>query len=161
MKHIIFLLDMSGSMTSRIDETLKGYNTFISEISNKTETCVSLYTFNSECKNIYKEILVTDIEPLTTKNYTPCGNTALFDSMGHIFSTHTDTSTLVVLTDGFENASWNYTKKHVKDLIRLSDWTVIYIGADIDCANEIGIRNSVEYHGDDTASAFQFASQTI
>jgi len=161
MKHIIFLLDMSGSMSSRIIETLDGYNTFISEISNKSETCVSLYTFNSECKNVYKEIPVKDIKPLTNEDYIPHGNTALFDSMGHIFSTHTDTSTLVVLTDGFENASWNYTKKHVKDLIRISDWTVIYIGADIECANEIGIRNSVEYTGDDTASAFRFASQTI
>lgn len=160
MKHIHFLLDMSGSMSVRIPETLDGYNTFISNISKEQETCVSLYTFNCECKPVYREIPLNDVPILTSENYEPYGNTALFDAMGSIISLN-EPATLVVLTDGFENASFMYSKDSIKELIESSEWNIIYIGADLECANDIGVRKSMEYFGDDTAKAFEFASQSI
>ena len=52
----------------------------------------------------------------------------------------------IITTDGYENASHNYTKEQIKEMIQgHSNWEFMYIGADIDSyseGNSIGIKSS-------------------
>jgi len=52
----------------------------------------------------------------------------------------------IITTDGLENASKEYNKEQIKELIKgHSNWEFIYIGANIDSyaeGNELGIKKS-------------------
>jgi hypothetical protein len=123
---------------------------------------MSLYTFNDKCQCVYKDVPIEKVEALSMKNYVPYGSTALYDAMGEVLKTYLDTpGTLVVLTDGQENSSSMYTKSHVKDLITVSKLDVIYVGVDIDDANELGIKTTLEYDRENTQGMFRHVSESV
>lgn len=153
----VFLLDKSGSMESRISDTIGGFNTFVNEQKQFGGT-LTLYTFSDRLNCVFRDVPIDDVKPLD--NYAPSGNTALYDAMGEILNIHED-GTLAVLTDGEENASRRYTKAHVKDLIKRSRMNVIYFGADIEDAAELGIKNAHYYNGDRTPETFRMLSQEV
>ncbi len=155
----IFLLDKSGSMEMRLEDTIGGFNAFVRDQVTSGGT-MSLYTFSDTCTCEYKDIPIEDVKQLTHETYVPQGSTALFDSMGHILKNHKD-GFFVILTDGHENSSKTYTKAHIKDLIALSKLEILYIGADIEEANEIGITNTLFYNGEHTRDALRTASQSV
>lgn len=155
----VFLLDKSGSMQSRVSDTIGGFNSFVDEQMKEGGT-LSLYTFSDRLTNVYRAIPIKDVKPLTPSDYIPSGNTALYDAMGTILNTH-NTGTLVVMTDGEENASRKYTKAHVKDLIARSKLNIIYAGADIDDAVELGVHSVHHYDGQRTPEMFRLLSQEL
>lgn len=153
----VFLLDSSGSMYSRIADTIGGFNSFVDEQKTQGGT-LSLYTFSNKLKCVFKDVPIDQVTPL--KEYHPSGNTALYDAMGEVLNMHED-GTLVVMTDGEENSSKTYTKAHVKDLIKKSKMNVIYAGADIDDAIDLGIKNTHHYDGARTPEMFRMLSQEV
>jgi hypothetical protein len=155
----VFLLDKSGSMQSRVADTIGGFNTLVSEQMNEGGT-MSLYTFSDKLTCEYTGVPIKDVKPMTAEDYKPSGNTALYDAMGDILNKH-DTGTFVVMTDGEENASRKYTKAHVKDLIARSKLTIIYAGADIEDAVELGVHSVHHYDGHRTPEMFRLLSQEI
>lgn len=156
MKRVV-LLDKSGSMESRISDTLGGFKTFVDDQKQLGGT-LSLYTFSDSMNCVYRDVPIEEVNPLV--DYKPSGNTALYDAMGEILNTHED-GTLAVITDGEENASKTYTRAHVKDLIKRSRMNVIYFGADIDDAVELGIKNTHHYDGARTPEMFRMLSQEV
>ena len=157
----IFLLDKSGSMDAVLDDTIGGFNSFVREQVSLGGT-LTLYTFSDTCKCEYRDVPISDVKPLTRDTYVPNGNTALYDSMGQILKDYQDKEgTFVILTDGQENSSRKYTKRHIKDLIELSKLDVMYVGVDIDSATDMGIRNTVSYDPARTPEMFRLVSESV
>ena len=155
----VFLLDKSGSMEPRIDDTVGGFNSFLDE-QKKDGGALTLYTFSDKLTCEYRDKDIGDVSPMKRTDYIPGGNTALYDAMGEILNTH-DEGTFVILTDGEENSSRKYTKAHVKDLITRTKMTVIYAGADINDAAELGVHSVHHYDGHRTPEIFRLLSQEL
>lgn len=159
----IFLLDKSGSMELRLDDTIGGFNAFVREQVPLGGT-LSLYTFSDKCECVYKDVPIENVEMLTRDTYVPEGCTALYDSMGKIlkeYSKDCENGTFVVLTDGQENSSKKFTKNHVKDLVELSKLDVIYVGVDLEDASEMGIQTTMMYDGHNTPDMFRCVSESV
>jgi len=80
---------------------------------------------------------------LTMETFQPRGMTALLDAIGSTIKNWTGSAnpTVIILTDGFENASKTYSKAHIKDLIEQKTkegWTFVYLGANQDAFTEAG-----------------------
>jgi hypothetical protein len=142
----VFLLDRSGSMESCWDDTIGGFNAFLSEQKADGGT-LTLIQFDHEYNMAYERVKIDEVTALTRETYTPRGSTALLDAIGRLIKDWKVTSnpSVVILTDGLENSSHKFTKDHIKDLIEQKTkdgWTFAYLGANQDAfaeASSIGI----------------------
>jgi hypothetical protein len=152
-------------MEERLEDTIGGFNSFIRNLhENSPEALVSLYTFSDKCTCEYSGVPVGEVKFMSRDTYVPSGNTALLDSMGKVLKdVGKDAEGLfVVLTDGYENASRKYTKEHVKDLILLHPkLQVKYIGADLEQAGDLGIKDTIKYEGSNTPGIFRMLSESV
>lgn len=146
------LLDRSGSMESCRDTTIDAFNEYVMGLrrSDDVDARLSLTIFDSQSIDA-----VQHVEPaksfieLSRHNYVPRASTPLLDAIGYAVARTDDVAlrtgekvSLVILTDGQENAS----KEHTKDTIRklLTDrqdnkgWLVTFLGADVDAFTEAG-----------------------
>ena len=172
------ILDRSGSMCDCAHQAVSGFNEQIQQIKSlqerypEQEFRVSLTTFNDEMtlavdrekvKSV-KELYVAGWSNRSRKKggmeYRPDGCTALYDAIGHSI-THLrkevdaevarDEATVVVviITDGWENASQEYSYAAIQRLIgeleETEDWTFSYLGATPD-AVEIAIDLNIKAH---------------
>ena len=147
---LIFLIDRSGSMYGSEKDTMGGFNSFIEKEKQKgLKTYVTTILFDDGYEMLYKRKDINEINQLTEKEYYVRGTTALLDAIGKTITSlnnEIDNNVLfVIMTDGMENASREYSKQQIKNLIKNHDWEFIYIGADIDSyteASHIGINRS-------------------
>ena len=147
---LIFIMDRSGSMCGSEKDTIGGFNSFIQkEIKKELNTKVTVVLFDHEYEVLYKRKPIHEVPELTDKEYWVRGSTALLDAIGRTINTldkEIDNKTLVVImTDGYENASHEYTKQQIQNLISNHNWEFLYIGADIDSyaeAANFGFRKS-------------------
>jgi Mg-chelatase subunit ChlD len=138
----VFILDRSGSMETCWTDTIGGFNSFLKDQKAMGGT-LTLIQFDHEYLESYKRKAIEDVEPLTTETYKPRGSTALLDAIGQTIKNWDGTGhpSIVILTDGLENASHKFTKAHVKDLIEQKTkegWTFAYLGANQDAFAEAG-----------------------
>lgn len=138
----VVILDRSGSMEACRDDTIGGFNAFLREQQAEGGT-LSLIQFDHEYMVVYPATPITAVQPLTAQTFVPRGGTALLDAIGKtIKDVDPDTRpTVVILTDGQENSSKEYTKAHIKDLIEQKTkegWTFVYLGANQDAFAEAG-----------------------
>jgi Mg-chelatase subunit ChlD len=79
----------------------------------------------------------------TMPNYRPNGNTALLDAIGktiqsveHQMKSPEDSAVIIILTDGYENASRIFTLQQIRAMISSKEatgrWTFSYLGATLD-----------------------------
>lgn len=92
---------------------------------------------------------IREVSELTPREYFVRGSTALLDAIGKtITSLENEINNkvlFVIMTDGRENSSIEFSKSKIKSMIENHDWEFIFIGADIDSyseASSIGIRKS-------------------
>ena len=97
----------------------------------------------------YKRKSINDVNPLTREEYYVRGSTALLDAIGKTITSldkEIDNKVLfVIMTDGRENSSIEFSKTQISNMIKNHSWEFIFIGADIDSYSEagsIGIRKS-------------------
>lgn len=138
---IIFIMDRSGSMTGFSEDTIGGFNSFIEKEKDKDiNTYVTTILFDNDYEILYERKEINKVEKLTEKEYWPRGSTALLDAIGKTitsFERKIDGKALVVImTDGYENASVEFSKKQIKEMIDKHDWEFIYLGAEIDSYSE-------------------------
>jgi len=156
--------DESGSMSGLESDTIGGFNSMI-EKEKKLDAKVNVTTvlFNDKIDTIYSREDIRRIKPLTDKEYEVGGTTALLDAVGSTILKvartegveNEDTKVVfVIITDGLENASEEFTREKVKQMIsdkqEKAGWDFIYLGANIDAAEEadaIGVdrENAVTY----------------
>lgn len=146
---VIFLLDRSGSMGGIEKDTIGGYNSYIDSQRGKNVK-VTTILFDDKYEVLHNRVDVDNIKKLTNKEYYVRGCTALLDAIGKTIREMEDKNPnrvmFVITTDGYENASKEYNKSQIKELIEShKDWKFMYIGADIDSYSEgrsIGIDDS-------------------
>ncbi len=176
---LVFILDRSGSMAGLEEDTIGGFNSMISKQKDEEGTCyVTTVLFDHEISTLHDRIRLTDIAPLTDKDYTVRGCTALIDAIGstvsrissiHKYARPEDvpaTTMFVITTDGLENASKEYTSDQVKKMIgdkKKEGWEFLFIGANIDAvetAKHFGISEdrAVNYHADKKGTAVVFGA---
>ena len=147
---IIFLIDRSGSMSGSEEDTIGGFNSYIKRERDKGfETKVTTVLFDDQYEILYKRKDIKEVENLTDKEYYVRGMTALYDAIGktiNLLDKEIDNKVLfVIMTDGMENDSREYSKQQITNLIESHNWEFIFIGADIDSyaeARNIGIKKS-------------------
>ena len=147
---LIFVMDRSGSMSGSEQDTIGGFNSFIKRERDKgLKTRVTTVLFDDRYEVLYTRKDINEVDELADKEYWVRGCTALLDAIGKTINTldrEIDNKVLfVIMTDGMENSSREFTKEQIRNLISSHDWEFIYIGADIDSYSEagsIGIRKS-------------------
>lgn len=138
----IFILDRSGSMDDCRDDTIGGFNSFV-ESQKPFGGTMTLVLFDHEYDVVYKDKPIAEVEKMTRETFVPRGNTALLDAIGKTIKGVEDlvSRTVIILTDGQENGSRQYTKAHIKDLVEAKTkegWTFVYLGANQDAFAEAG-----------------------
>ncbi len=167
---MVFILDRSGSMGGLESDTIGGFNAMI-EKQKKQEgkAYVTTVLFDHEIQVLHSRVELSEIPPMTDKDYTVRGTTALIDAIGttikRIKSMHKELpekevpehTIFVITTDGMENASSQYSSKEVKKMIehqkKKHNWEFLFIGANIDAvetAKHFGIdkNRAVNYKAD-------------
>jgi hypothetical protein len=156
---ITIILDRSGSMQSVKDDTIGGFNNFLSEQQKVDgEASLSLVQFDDQYEVVYEDKNIHVAAPLSDATFQPRGSTALLDAVGRTINSvgrrlaalpeteRPDKVLLVVMTDGFENASTEFTAAKIGEMINhqrsVYSWEFMFIGANQDAvlsAREIGI----------------------
>ncbi len=140
--HIICILDRSGSMSSQASEVIINFNKFLKEqqaLDGKAN--LTLVLFDDQYEMVYDAIDIKEIPPLTVGTYFVRGMTAMNDAIGRTLNIMQRNEKAIVLihTDGWENASQEYTPATVKTLVDKlkKQWEFIFVGGEID-AKEVG-----------------------
>lgn len=182
--YIAVLLDRSGSMESVKDDTIGGFNQFISEQKlagdNALLTLVQFDTVSVDV--VHESMRIKNVPALTPETYQPRGGTPLLDALGETIhstgraleaipeSNRPDKVVFVVITDGQENSSHEHTKTSIKQLIEHQsskyNWQFVYLGANQDAFDEAGsmgipMAAAANYVGAATADAFAVASTNV
>ena len=146
---ITFVLDRSGSMQSIKSATIESFNSFVhSQRTGDGTAQMSLVQFDDHYEPNYQAIPIEKTPDLNEVTYVPRASTALLDAMGRTIqltgerlrdlpeNERPGTVVFVTLTDGYENASREYTLQRVNDMIREQrdkySWQFIFLGANQD-----------------------------
>jgi Mg-chelatase subunit ChlD len=182
--HIIVVLDRSGSMNSIADDTIGGFNRFLSDQQATGDSTLSLILFNDQRYVVYSRKAIREAPALSRETYAPRGGTALLDAIGETLAdTAREIDALpeeqrpgkvlfVVLTDGLENASREFNREAVFKLITdrrdKHGWHFIFLGANQDAIAEggkLGIpanaSQSFSHDATGTVAAFNSASAFV
>lgn len=138
--HVI--LDRSGSMTSVREQVIGSFNEYLQSLKADRDNSYELsMTFFDSVVQTGRAIPLAAVEPLTAKSYAPDGATALYDA---VYMTLTAARSekgnrkhlVLIFTDGYENASREYSEHDLKKLMKQLDeegnFTVVYLGANQD-----------------------------
>lgn len=176
---IVFVLDRSGSMEGLERDTLGGFNSVLRKNRERGgATVVSTVLFDDRVDVICDRKDIKDVKPLTSKEYYVRGCTALLDAVGgaieHVSKVqktlpkhHRAKNVMfVITTDGYENASHEFSYEKVKRLIEKKTkkgWEFIFMGANIDAAAEaarIGIAgdHAAQYCADELGTQAVFGA---
>jgi len=135
---------MSGSMSPIADDVRGGFNSFLSQqAAEGGDQKYTVVLFDHEYMPLCNDVEIKDVPSLTEKNYKPRGDTALLDAVGRTVSGFDmtklgdeDKLVIVIQTDGFENASKEYSTATLKALLdkyrQTGKLREIYIGAGVD-----------------------------
>ena len=146
--NLVFCIDASGSMYPSKDDVVGGFAKVIDEQkANKDgKVTVSLYTFNS---NVTEHYVGKDINDIPQFKYECDGMTRMNDGIGTAIDNvgkwlsekdgnneeMPGKTLVVVMTDGKENYSMEYTLEQVRDKIKEQtekySWEFVYQGVDI------------------------------
>lgn len=148
---VVVILDRSGSMSSIKTDMEGGFNAFVAKQQQLPGECrLTLVQFDSQgIDTIHKSLPIAQVPPLVLE---PRGNTPLLDAVGHTVS-HTEKRLhgtadridpkrvmVLIITDGQENASHEFTREVVKKLVervtKEHQWSFVYLGADVDAFAE-------------------------
>jgi uncharacterized protein YegL len=169
LTEIIAILDRSGSMEELTADTIGGYNSFVKEQQKVDgEAVLTTVLFDDKYELLHDRVDIKKVKPITGKEYFARGTTALLDAMGKTITTTGSKLSNIeeaerpgkvivfIMTDGEENASVEYSKEKVKEMVELQrntySWEFIFIGANIDSFSTAGSL------GIDTHNAFSIAA---
>ena len=178
---LVCILDRSGSMSGLESDTVGGFNAMLNKQRAQVGVCyVSTVLFNSESAVLHDRVPLERVEPLTARDYTPAGCTALLDAVGgairHIETIHKyarsedvpEHTIFVITTDGLENASRRYDSDTVKRMIerhKEDGWEFLFLAANIDAvetAAHIGIAEdrAANYRADGKGTKRMFGAMS-
>lgn len=150
---ILVILDRSGSMQEARTDHEGGLRSFVADQRDEAgDARFTLVQFDSHdsCELVYDRVPINDVGAITL---VPRGGTPLLDAVGLAVShlqeqqakEPADHTIAMIITDGQENASKEWTRERVKERLaelEKAGWTFLYLGANVDAfaeADSIGI----------------------
>jgi len=179
LTEVVFILDRSGSMSGMEDDTIGGFNSMIDKQKNSEgEALVSTILFDYETEVLHDRVPLSEIKPITEKDYWVRGSTALLDAIGksikHIKNIHKyareedrpDKTLFCITTDGMENASIIYSYQQIRKMVEAQKekgWEFLFLGANIDAietASNIGINRdrAANFHNDHSGISHSYGA---
>ncbi len=178
LTELVFILDKSGSMGGLESDTIGGYNAILEKQKAVEGECyITTVLFDNNYDLLHDRIDIQAVSPITEKEYQVGGSTALLDAAGRTIhkignaQKHTaddyraEKVMFVIITDGEENSSREYSAEKVKALIERQKakygWEFIFLGANID-AVETAVRFGISadraqnYHADSEGVELNF-----
>ncbi len=150
LTQITIVLDRSGSMGSVREATISGFNEFVKgQRAAPGEANLTLIQFDTE--NAYEMVFdkpILECPNLSLETYRPRGGTPLHDAVGRTItmlgqklknmpeSDRPGKVVIVVMTDGLENSSHEYTAPQIAEMIKsqheVYKWEFLFLGANQD-----------------------------
>ena len=182
---LVFILDKSGSMAGLESDTIGGFNSMLQKQKALPSECrITTVLFDNRYELLYDRIDIRAVSPMTEKEYQVGGSTALLDAIGRTIQKlvsvqrntaeeyRADNLMFVIITDGAENASREYSFQKVKAMIEHEKekygWEFVFLGANMDAvetAGRFGISadRAVDYvpDGAGTELNFQMMSEAV
>ena len=178
LTELVFILDKSGSMCGLEKDTTGGFNAMLEKQKAVGGECViTTALFSDHCKLLHDRIDIRAVSPITEREYSVGGSTALLDAIGATITKIGDAQkhtaaeyraekvVFVIITDGEENSSRRYSAERVRALIERQrtkyGWEFIFLGANIDAvktAERFGIARdrAQNYHADSSGVKLNF-----
>lgn len=180
--HIAIVLDRSGSMTRVRQDTIGGFNTFLTEQKKAPgKATLTLAQFDTAYELIHDFSDIQSVPDLNIDTFVPRGMTALYDGIGRTVTAvgkqlyaladeeRPSKVLVVIMTDGGENSSQEFNALTIKSLIERQQtkyqWEFVFIGANQDAvltANGLGIGadKSMTYAANTVGTQAAFASMS-
>lgn len=169
LTELVIILDKSGSMSGLEKDTIGGFNSLLAKQKTVEGTCfITTVLFDNTYELLHDRLNIKAVSEMTDKEYCVGGSTALLDAIGMTVrkienvQNHTQPEfqakqvLVVIITDGEENSSREYSADVVKDLVKakqMQGWEFIFLGANIDAietASQFGIQpdRAESFHAD-------------
>lgn len=174
-------------MNSFLEETIESINKQLIRIKELSESytdqelVTSLSIFNDKVTPVWIRKSAGLLTELTYSLYKPSGRTALWDAIGISISdlkntiggevNNNDASVVVIiLTDGYENASTFFTLNQIKEMVTSLEaterWSFNYIGTTFDTyeiAEKLGIKkqSTLLYEFSNTPEIYERISRSL
>ncbi len=185
LTELVFILDKSGSMAGLEKDTIGGFNAMLDKQKALDGEChITTVLFDNRYELLHDRIDMQAVSPMTEKEYYVGGSTALLDAIGQTINKlvavqrntaeafRAEKVMFVIITDGEENASREFSSQKVKAMIEHEQskygWEFIFLGANIDAvetAGRFGIREdrAVDYVPDSMGTELNFhaMSETV
>jgi uncharacterized protein YegL len=178
LTELVFILDKSGSMSGLESDTIGGYNSMLKKQQSIEGEChITTVLFDNYYELLHDRIDIKAVSLITEKEYQVGGSTALLDAIGNTIhkignaQKHTaenyraEKVMFVIITDGEENSSREYSAEKVKAQIERQKtkfgWEFIFLGANIDAvqtARRFGIApdRAIDYLADSEGTELNF-----
>ena len=155
LTELVFIIDRSGSMGGLESDTIGGFNAMLKEQQAvEGDAVVTTVLFDNKYELLHDRINIRAVAPLNDKDYTVRGTTALFDALGRTIhkiravqkqtaeNYRAEKVLFVIITDGQENASREYSADRIKTRIEHQKqkygWEFVFFGANMDAVMEAG-----------------------
>lgn len=149
---ITLVVDRSGSMEAIRQDAMGGVNRFILDQAEKPgDAVLTLVQFDTEYEFVHRAVPIKSVPPYVL---TPRGGTALLDAVGRAINetgerlanmpeaNRPGLVVFVVMTDGEENSSKEFSKTQIKEKISHQQdkygWQFVFLGANQDAFAEAG-----------------------
>lgn len=181
LTELVFILDKSGSMSGLENDTIGGFNSMLEQQRKVEGEClITTVLFNSRYELLHDRIDIRALRPISDEDYFVGGSTALLDAIGMTISKisnaqkntaedyRADKVMFVIITDGEENASRQYSSQQIKEMIqrqKKANWEFVFLGANIDAvetASKYGISEdrAVDYVPDKEGTRLNYCAMS-
>lgn len=181
---IVCIIDRSGSMAPITSDTIGGFNEWMSTVAKEQAqgeaVNISITIFDNVVEKHVVSMPIRSCPKLgTAKNpYFARGSTALLDAVGATLSEAKarvpkgKRGIALIITDGQENASYEWSKEKVSSLLASLDkskrWSIVYMGSGIDAWSNARMlyagtvsTQTVSYSPVETRSAYTANAQAV
>lgn len=176
---LVFILDRSGSMGGLESDVIGGFNDMIARQKELPGAVrVTTVLFDHAVETLHDRTPLERVAPLTARDYTVRGCTALLDAIGSTVrrinkrqkadpSGRPDHTIVVITTDGLENASTRFSLDEVRALVekrtKKNGWEFLFMGANMDAIATaaglgIGAARAATYVNDAQGTAAVYAA---
>ena len=154
LTELVFILDKSGSMAGLERDTIGGFNSMLDKQKQVEGECrITTVLFDNRYQLLHDRIDIRAVSPMTEREYQVGGSTALLDAVGRtigkLVGVQKNTAEeyragnvmFVIITDGEENSSREYSAGKVKAMIeeeKRYGWEFVFLGANIDAVETAG-----------------------
>lgn len=175
--HVTMVVDRSGSMSTMRHAVIEGLNAFLHEQQGQLGEClVTMHQFDTGgFDTLFSAMEVKQVRDATLMDFVPRGGTPLYDAIGRAImhaqvraEYHKDEQPIiVVMTDGEENSSKEYSREKVFDLIKQKEaqgWVFTYLGANQDSfavGGAVGFHRASIQNWDNASMAYSAVSNAV